>query len=229
MIGLLQHRRGLSLFLAVSLCISLLALPCMGTAAATGKFDKRNTYASGQFIDVGDSAWYAGNVRTVYELGLMKGKSAGRFDPDGNVTIAEPVTIAARMHAIYYGRREAFSTSDPWYKTYYSHAGEQGILPSLNAEANTSATRLQVSLLLQKTLPASELPAINRVADDAIVDVRSGEYGADAVYEFYRAGIMTGSNKAGTFHPAANVKRSEVAAVVSRLVDASQRKHVCQQ
>ena len=83
MIGLLQHRRGLSLFLAVSLCISLLALPCMGTAAATGKFDKRNTYASGQFIDVGDSAWYAGNVRTVYELGLMKGKSAGRFDPDG--------------------------------------------------------------------------------------------------------------------------------------------------
>ena len=65
-------------------------------------FEKVNTY-SNNFTDVKDSAWYAENVKTAYELGFMNGKSDGIFDPNGNVTVVEGITMASRLHAIYNG------------------------------------------------------------------------------------------------------------------------------
>ena len=65
-------------------------------------FEKVNTYVS-NFSDVADTAWYAENVKTAYELGFMNGKSEGKFDPNGNVTVAEGITMAARLHATYNG------------------------------------------------------------------------------------------------------------------------------
>ena len=70
----------------------------VGTNAA---FEKVNTYNG--FSDVTDSNWFAKDVKTAYELGLMNGKSDGVFDPNGNVTVAEGITMAARVHAIYNG------------------------------------------------------------------------------------------------------------------------------
>lgn len=65
-------------------------------------FEKVNTY-SNNFSDVKDTNWFSENVKTAYELGFMNGKSEGKFDPNGNVTVAEGVTMAARVHAIYNG------------------------------------------------------------------------------------------------------------------------------
>ena len=76
--------------------VSVFAL-AVGVNAA---FERVNTY-KGTFSDVADSAWYAENVKTAYELGFMNGKSDGRFDPDGNVTVVEGITMASRLHAIY--------------------------------------------------------------------------------------------------------------------------------
>ena len=77
----------------------LTALLATGVLAA---FEKVNTY-SNNFTDVKDTNWFAANVKTAYELGFMNGKSEGKFDPNGNVTVAEGVTMAARLHAIYNG------------------------------------------------------------------------------------------------------------------------------
>ena len=72
----------------------------MLAVGANAAFEKVNTY-SNNFTDVPDSAWYAENVKTAYELGFMNGKSEGLFDPDGNVTVVEGITMASRLHAIY--------------------------------------------------------------------------------------------------------------------------------
>ena len=72
------------------------------TISTNAAFEKVNTYNS-NFSDVKDTNWFAENVKTAYELGFMNGKDEGRFDPDGNVTIAEGVTMAARLNAIYNG------------------------------------------------------------------------------------------------------------------------------
>ena len=46
------------------------------------------------------------------------------------------------------------------------------------------------------------------------------------IYTFYRAGILTGSDKNGTFYPTNDIKRSEVAAILSRIYDKTARKTV---
>ena len=46
------------------------------------------------------------------------------------------------------------------------------------------------------------------------------------IYTFYRAGILTGSDKNGTFYPTNDIKRNEVAAILSRMYDKTARKTV---
>ncbi len=75
------------------------ALLAVGVNAA---FEKVNTYDN-NFSDVKDTNWFSENVKTAYELGFMNGKSEGKFDPDGSITVAEGITMASRLHAIYNG------------------------------------------------------------------------------------------------------------------------------
>ena len=49
---------------------------------------------------------------------------------------------------------------------------------------------------------------------------------ADAVYLLYRAGVLTGSDSAGTFRPDSTIKRSEAAAIVTRMADPSLRQRI---
>lgn len=50
----------------------------------------------------------------------------------------------------------------------------------------------------------------------------TSQYAAE-IYTFYRAGILSGSDSAGTFYPESNIRRSEVAAILVRLFDSSAR------
>ena len=83
-------------FLVVLMAAIMLAI------GANAAFEKVNTY-NGDFSDVASTAWYSENVKTAYELGFMNGKSEGKFDPDGRVTVVEAITMASRLHAIYNG------------------------------------------------------------------------------------------------------------------------------
>ncbi|MBR2021371.1 MAG: S-layer homology domain-containing protein, partial [Clostridia bacterium] len=65
-------------------------------------FERVNTY-SNNFSDVTEANWFYDNVKTAYELGFMNGKSDGIFDPNGNVTVVEGITMATRIHAMYNG------------------------------------------------------------------------------------------------------------------------------
>ena len=82
---------------------TLLVAAVMLAAGVNAAFEKVNTY-NGNFSDVADTAWYAQNVKTAYELGFMNGKSDGKFDPNGNVTVAEGIVMASRLNAIYNGK-----------------------------------------------------------------------------------------------------------------------------
>ena len=82
--------------------ICLLLAAFMLVAGANAAFEKVNTY-SNNFSDVTESNWFYENVKTAYELGFMNGKSEGKFDPNGNVTVVEGITMAARLHATYNG------------------------------------------------------------------------------------------------------------------------------
>ena len=71
-----------------------------------------------------------------------------------------------------------------------------------------------------------DLCDMNTVTDNAIPDVKTGDAFAAEIYDFYRAGVLTGSDANGTFHPTDSIKRSEVAAILIRMYDSSARKSI---
>ena len=89
---------------------------------------------------------------------------------------------------------------------------------------NAAITRAEFVHIFHGT--ESTYKAINQVADGAIPDVKSGDAFASDIYEFYRAGILTGSDAKGTFHSASTIKRSEAAAILLRMFEASARKSI---
>ena len=82
--------------------IAAAAAIAVGSLSASAEgFAKTNTYTPGMFNDVPATEWYASSVSSSYELGFMKGTADGVFSPEGNMTVAEAITIAARVHDAY--------------------------------------------------------------------------------------------------------------------------------
>ena len=208
---------------ASAMVCMMLALLHMGVFSAEGEyirnFEKVNEYADGQFADV-SGEWYADAVKEVYELGLMKGTGEQLFGPDGRLTNAEAVAVAARLHAIYYDGENAFLQTEPWYTAYLTYAMENGIC-SDNFEPDEVATRAFFAGVLGNAVDKSILPEKNIITAGALYDV-AGWY-ADAVYLFYRSGVLTGNDAYGTFAPDSSVTRAEVAAIITRVVNPGSR------
>ncbi len=221
-----RFRRFFSMMLALVLIVGV--LPLGGGAATAGffNFQKRYTYGADTFWDVRTTDWYYENVKSVYESGLMQGKGAGKFDTESGVTLAETITIAARIHSIYHTGKDTFLVSTPWYQTYVNYCREYGILNDTYPDYNAKATRGQFASILVNALPSEALREFNTVDDNAIPDVTMSHAHADAIYRFYRCGIMVGNDSAGTFHPESEIRRCEVAAIAARMVDIGLRKSV---
>ena len=183
-----------------------------------------------EFTDVPAGEWYSGYVYAAVRLGLIDGMNATTFSPEGSFTVAQAVKIAACMHQLYYeGEVTLENGADPeWYSTFLDYALENGVADAEYAEMsaselNSAISRRDYVALFYNALPAAEYAAINSVADGAIPDVAAGDEGAAAIYAFYRAGILNGSNAEGYFLPESGIKRSEVAAIAVRMFDSGER------
>ena len=192
----------------------------------TVHFAKQAEYSEGQFADVAIDRWYAPGVASAFEFGLMKGESETAFSPDGEVTIAEAVTMASRIHSLYTTGKEDFVQGEVWYETYLDYAREKGIIGEAyeKADVTRNATRAQFAEILAHALPDEGLYPINNVTDGAIPDIAdSATYRSD-VYKLYRAGILVGNDANGTFAPDSSITRAEVATIVSRMAESDNRK-----
>ncbi len=210
---------------SVVLSVALL-LGCAPWAWAEGlnNFKLTEPYHAGQFRDVSAGDWFASNVATACRLGLLKGNGDGSFNAAGNVSLAETITMAARLHSIYYNGSADFEQGTPWYEVYVSYALENGIITRTYLDYERYASRAEYAKILAAALPEEALPLLNEIEDNAIPDVPMTRSYADAVYRLYRAGVLTGYGSGGEFRPDSFVSRSEIAAIVTRMVDESQRK-----
>ena len=116
-----------------------------------------------------------------------------------------------------------------WYDSYVSYAVANGIIEKdyasyTAAQMNAAITRAEFVHIFHGA--ESTYKAINQVADNAIPDVKTGDAFASDIYEFYRAGILTGSDAKGTFHPASSIKRSEVSAILVHMFDTASRQSI---
>ncbi len=192
-------------------------------AEGLGNFKATVSYTEGQFSDVKSTDWYANNVATAYRMGLLKGQSDRYFNVKGYVTLAESIAMAARLHSIYYTGSADFEQGKPWYQVYVDYALDNGIIAEEYADYNRNATRAEYAVILSRAVPESALAQINDIKDGAIPDVSSSVSYAPAVYELYRAGVLTGYTD-GSYKPNSVIQRSEIAAIVTRIADKSLRK-----
>ena len=179
------------------------------------------------FVDVPEGEWYYESVYYAWDADLIDGTSATTFRPDNTLTVAEAIKLAAALHQLENdGVVTLKNGTANWYDTYVAYAVKEGIIEAkyqsyTQAQMNAPATRREFVHILHGAL--DEYEAMNAISDNAIPDVKTGDAYADEIYDFYRAGILTGSNAQGTFHPESSIKRSEVAAILIRMYDESMR------
>lgn len=203
------------------------AATCLVSVIPAIHFPAVNEYEPGMFADVGEEQWFAPAVAAGYKLGLIKGTADG-FNPDGAVTLAETVTMAVRIHSIYLGTEPEFAPADVWYRPYFDYAYANGLLDEdlYALDPGRAVTRAQFARIMAKALPEEALYPLNRLDDGVIPDIDYEYLCYEAVYALYRAGILTGSDSAGSFCPDEQVSRAAAAAIVSRMAESDNRVEV---
>lgn len=188
------------------------------TSGGLQNFVDSRVYHNGIFHDVAADAWYSDNVAAVYRLGLMQGTGANTFAPGKNVTIAETVTIAARLHSIYHTGKEAFDTYDggSWYAPYINYARNNGII-SENYNFDLPATRETFAHILAQALPSSVLRP-TRAESIRFADAGRIVYAGD-VELLCKAGVINGVQSGGAtnFLPQNTITRAEASAIITRM------------
>lgn len=222
---------------ALSLLLGL--APNAAFAADRGSmknFVPEKTY-DGRFNDVPENVWYYGNVCALYELGLTDGQSPHSFGATSDVTIAEALSFASRIHSTYHlgqpnqGAQEYAHEDDPWYMPYVRYLQAEEIVDERFAGQYTQpATRAQAAYILRRVLPEKEFEDINAGVVNTgyslrkfIRDVPADARYAEDVLNLYRWGIAGGSDATGTFHPDNGITRCELAAMLTRIVEPTLR------
>ena len=179
------------------------------------------------FVDVDLNDWFYESVRSAWANELIDGVTPIYYKPDSTLTVAQAITLAAVLHQKQsVGFVTLANGRTHWYDNYVNYAVANGLIEaayqSKSAETmNAPVTRAEFVHILSKLLNAGRINTV-----DNIPDVKSGDAYAEEIFAFYRAGILTGSDRLGTFHPESSLKRSEAAAILVRLYDASQRQYI---
>ena len=189
----------------------------------------------GQFADVKDGDWFAPSVVSAYEYGLLNGRGESSFAPSGNVTIAELLTIAARLRAIYTTGSDAVipaaKENEAWYAPYVSYLKSQNLLDnSFEGFYLLPASRAQMAGIFAfavpeewYTEPNASLVTSAYASRDYIADVTDKTPYRSEILLMYRRGLLSGMDAKGSFYPDRSVSRAEIAALLTRVVEPETR------
>ncbi len=213
--------------------LALAAVLLLGTLPAQARetgFAPIRVYEE-QFSDVSQGDWYYETVKALYELGLANGREDGRYDPHGDLTGGEVVTMAARLRSLYEtgdsetGPAAYGGDGGVWYQPYVSYLQEKGAIGrELEDAYNRPATRAEMAHVLANALPDSlftpvngEVVAAGYEAGQYITDVTESMPYREDILKLYTWGVAGGSDQTGSFQPEENISRCQAAALAARL------------
>ena len=174
------------------------------------------------FEDVKESAWYYDEIVEAVDTGIINGKTATTFAPDDLLTYAEAVKLAACMNQVYLYGEVTLTAGDPWYMPFAEYCDANNITTKVY-NYNDNATRAGYMEIFANALPDSAFTDINNIPDGSILDVKDNAPYAIYVYKMYRAGIVTGVDDKHNCNPEENIKRCEVATIISRMMNKKDR------
>lgn len=189
-------------------------------------FSQVKEYTASTFNDVATDVWYAKDVQASYELGIINGKGNGAFDPKGQLTVAQALSMACKTYELYYGGDGAFtSTGSKWYDGVIAYALKQGFITEGQfTNYDRPVTRAELASFFAKAIGADQYKKINDITTLPDIDDNT-PYNQD-ILALYQAGIVTGSDAQGTFHPTSPIIRAEAAAIINRVINPANRKAV---
>ena len=226
-----MKRRIHTLILTAALLLALLPV----RAYAWSSFAPVEAYA-GQFADVKASDWFYEDVKTLYELGLARGKG-DLFDPNGELTVAEVIAMASRLRSLYEtggsesGHDEYDIGVGAWYVPYLRHLIAKGAIgEELNGAYDRPATRAEAAHVMANALPEELFDPVNR--ETVAAGRASGQYLQDVgedtpfwedILLLHDWGIAGGAGAGGSFRPSETISRCQAAAMVVRLAYGERR------
>lgn len=199
--------------------------------ALPSPFVRTRSYEN-NFSDVGGKAWYRASVAALYEYGLTEGAGGKIYAPDESVTLAELATFSARVRARYAGETiPAAQAGEAWYQPYVTYLQSAGLLDTaFDGYYTETATRAQMAGIFAAALPEEWFDARNAAAVTEgyalhryITDVNDYTPYQPQILWLYKQGIVGGVDGTGSFRPDDALKRSEVAALVVRMIDPDAR------
>lgn len=176
------------------------------------------------FTDIDSKAWYAGYVRSMYNLGLMNGVTATTYSPLGSVSLAEAITLAVRVYEYYHGLAwSSYEKNDPpgtpWYMKYVELGKSYGLVDEKWSEFKKPVRKDELAYLVYHCFFSSETcKAINNIELKEIPDVDEKTQYHNEIFSLYNAGVMSGEKPSGEFYPTSSATRALVASVFSRLL-----------
>ena len=173
------------------------------------------------FKDVKGDAWYYPDVYYVWDQGLMNGKDAQTFDPNGTTTRAEFATVLYRLAGspkVTEAQKKACPFTDltaDWYQDAvvwaYSAKVVKGVSDTAFAPSAKVTREQMVTMLYRYDGEKTAAGDLSRIADaDAI-----SNYAKPAVAWAVVSGIVNGYPD-GTFRPKNNTTRAQMAAIIAR-------------
>lgn len=126
--------------------------------------------SNGTFKDVSAKNWFYEPVETLYNIGLLEGKSKDSFAPNAPISRAEFAVLAARFQNLKYTSGKVFSDVEKghWAYSYINAASEAGWIqgyPDGTFRPDKEITRTEtvklVNSMINRTVTREKLKALN--------------------------------------------------------------------
>lgn len=178
------------------------------------------------FTDLKSSKWYYNAVKTVYEAGIMEGKSQTVFAPEEPMTRAQIVTVFYRLADRWetgLGKKLNFNdtSASAWYADYLGWAVEEEIVsgyPEGDFRPNAPISRQELAKLVVVFLNYIIADVNAESTIDAFTDAKNfPKWSREYIEELRATGLLTG-DEAGRFNPEKSATRAELASLLARML-----------
>lgn len=173
------------------------------------------------FSDMTGYDWAVESVENLRIAGIVEGRTAQHFVPQGTVTREEFVKMAMMaINASGGGQTQLTDVqADAWYAPYINTAVAQGYINGISQTefgVGQNISREDVCVLLYRILDAKGKVVTQRTADSDFTDRDDiSDYALSSVDYLYANGMIQGMGD-GTFSPKANLTRAEAAVLIDR-------------
>ncbi|MBR0517999.1 MAG: S-layer homology domain-containing protein, partial [Firmicutes bacterium] len=189
--------------------------------------DKSAVDVASYFSDVNEGDWFVDHVKAAFTSDIIAGFHDGTYRPQGNLTHAQIMVMAANLHSKEKGDDYDFQANrkegDAWYQVFEDYCVAEGIVPAetfgaggpFEGKENENVTRAQMAFYFANTLKAESYAEKKEVA---LSDIE-GHIFASEIEKLAKADIVGGYTD-GTYRPENLVTRAEAAVFVHNILNA---------